>query len=59
LLDYVEARWGDRISEGELEEVRASIAGNLRAASSLREVPLENGDGPALRFRPYRGSGSP
>ncbi len=59
LLDYVEARWGDRLSEDEREQVRSSIAGNLRAASALDEVDLGNGDGPALRFHPYRGSESP
>lgn len=59
LTEYVEARWGDRLSEEELEQVRSSIAGNLRAASALDEVDLENGDGPALRFHPYRGPEAP
>lgn len=59
LTEYVEARWGDRLSEEGLEQVRSSIAGNLRAASALDEVDLENGDGPALRFHPYRGSETP
>lgn len=59
LLDYVEARWGDRLSEDEREQVRSSIAGNLRAASALDEVDLTNGDGPALRFHAYRGPDAP
>lgn len=56
LVDHVEARWGDRLSEDDREQIRASVAGNLRAASALREVPLENGDEPAVAFRPHRGS---
>lgn len=58
LAAYVEARWGDRLSENHLEQIRSSVAGNLRAASTIGEVPLENGDGPAFVFRPYRGPGS-
>lgn len=57
LVEYVRARWGDRLSDDELEQIRSSVAGQLRAASSIAEVPLENGDGPATAFRAYRGEG--
>lgn len=55
LVDYLRARWGGRLSEKDLDEIRSSVAGNLRAASSIADVPLANGDGPAFVFRPYRG----
>lgn len=55
LVDYVEARWGDLLSAEDREQVRASVAGNLRAASALDEVELQNADEPAFAFSPYRG----
>lgn len=58
LVDYVEARWGDRLSADDLEQIRSSVAGNLRAASAIDEVSLANADEPAFVFRPYRGEGS-
>lgn len=58
LVDHVRARWGDRLSEDDLEQIRSSVAGQLRAGSSIAEVPLANGDGPATMFRAYRGGGA-
>lgn len=57
LVDHVRARWGDRLSEDGLEQIRSSVAGQLRAGSSIAEVPLANGDGPATVFRAFRGDG--
>lgn len=54
LLDYVRARYGERLDEEALEIVREEIAGSLRSAEALREVPLENGDEPACAFRAWR-----
>lgn len=57
LVDHVRARWGERLSEDDLEQIRSSVAGQLSAGSSIAEVPLANGDGPATVFRAYRGDG--
>lgn len=55
LVDYVRARWGERLSEKQLGQIRETVADNLRAAGSIREVPLANADEPAPAFRAYRG----
>lgn len=57
LVGYLEARYGDRLSEDDLEAIRSGVAGNLRAAASIGEVELANGEGPATLFRAYRGDG--
>lgn len=60
LLAYVEALYGDRLGEADLETVRAGIEGSLGSGDAFREVGLENGDEPAYGFRAYRdwGEGS-
>ena len=54
LLDYVRARYGDRLSPQDLEKIREGIVGNLRAGARIREIPLANSDEPGLIFGAYR-----
>ncbi len=55
LVGYVEAHYGDRLSESDLESIEADIAADLEAAAAVSEVPLENSDAPAFGFAVYRG----
>ncbi|MEM4782659.1 MAG: hypothetical protein QXG03_14000 [Halalkalicoccus sp.] len=57
LLAYVEALYGDRLDEEDLEVVLAGIEGSLDSAAAFREVGLENADEPAYGFSAYRGGG--
>lgn len=55
LVGYIEANYGDRLSEGDLASIEADVAADLGAAAAVSEVPLENGDAPAFDFEVYRG----
>ena len=55
LFNIVKERYGERLSEEELAEVRKGVDRIVEAAEKLREVRLENGDEPFFVFRPYRG----
>ena len=50
----VRARYGDRLTPAELEDVRTSVEGIVQAARALRAVRLENSDEPFPPFSPYR-----
>ena len=55
LFGIVRKRYGDRLNDDELEEVRKGVDALVEAAESLRAVKLENGDEPFSVFTPYRG----
>ncbi len=55
LFNIVKERYGDRLSDDELAEVKKGVEKIVEAAEKLREVRLENGDEPFFVFRPYRG----
>lgn len=55
LLAYVEANYGDQLSDEQLDGVQEGIAGNLRAAAAVDEVDLDYTTGPAFTFTAYRG----
>ena len=55
LFNIVKERYGERLSEEELAEVRKGVDRIVEAAEKLREIRLENGDEPFFVFRPYRG----
>jgi hypothetical protein len=54
LFEIVKARYGDRLSAEELEEVRKGVEGITKAAGILRSIKLENGDEPYSIFKPYK-----
>ena len=54
LFEVVRARYGDRLSPEELEEVRKAVERIARMAEALRSVPLDYRDEPLTRFSPYR-----
>jgi len=54
LFALVRARYGDRLTPAELDEVRKSVEAVVRTSRALRAVKLENTDEPFPPFAPYR-----
>lgn len=54
LFELVRGRYGDRLTQEELEEVRKGVERLSEAAQALRKVRLENWDEPFTIFKPYR-----
>jgi len=54
LFEIVRARYGDRLTPAQLDELRKIVAGQLEAARALRAVALANADEPMQPFAPYR-----
>ena len=55
LFEMVKARYGDRLSTEELEEVHKGVTVIVETANVLRLVKLTNSDEPFSVFKPYRG----
>jgi hypothetical protein len=55
LTEGLKAKYGDRLTEAQWEEVRKQVEGNLRAARQLRSFELPIQTEPAFLFRAYRG----
>ena len=54
LLELVKKRYGDRLTEEQIEAVEKQVKNNLETAEKLRSVELENADEPYNVFKPYR-----
>ena len=55
LFNIIKERYGERLSDDELAEVKKGVEKIVEAVEKLREVRLENGDEPFFVFKPYRG----
>lgn len=55
LFEIVKSRYGDRLTDDQLEEVRKSVNGVEELAQELRKVRLSNAVEPYAQFQPYRG----
>ncbi|MQY83468.1 hypothetical protein GH157_07240 [archaeon] len=55
LFNIIKERYGERLSDDELAEVKKGVEKIVEAAEKLREIRLENGDEPFFVFKPYRG----
>lgn len=55
LTEGLKAKYGDRLTDAQWEEVRKGVEGNLRAARQLRSFELPIQAEPAFVFRAYRG----
>ncbi|NQT08394.1 hypothetical protein HQ586_04895 [Candidatus Bathyarchaeota archaeon] len=55
LFNIIKERYGERLSDEELAEVKKGVEKIVEAAEKLREIRLENGDEPFFVFKPYRG----
>jgi len=56
LYSLVEARYGDRCTPEEKEEIRKGLDAILDSAKAMHAIKLENGDEPKQSFKP---SGEP
>jgi len=54
LFALVHARYGERVTEEQLAELRAIVAGTVERAQALRAIRLKNSDEPAQPFAPFR-----
>lgn len=54
LTDALRAKYRDRLTDEQWEEVRRGVEGNLRAAKALHDHPLPVEAEPAFVFRAYR-----
>jgi hypothetical protein len=49
------ARYGSKLDEAARETIREDVRSLVRRGTRLKQFALDNGDGPALVFRAYRG----
>jgi hypothetical protein len=54
LFGLVRSRYGERLTEGQLAELRDQVGSQVARARALRAVRLKNSDEPAQRFAPFR-----
>jgi hypothetical protein len=57
LMEVLRAKYRDRLSGEQWEEVRKGIEGNLRVAKTLHDFRLPISTEPSTVFRAYRGGG--
>ncbi|HEX8453019.1 MAG TPA: hypothetical protein VF647_13035 [Longimicrobium sp.] len=57
LMEVLRAKYRDRLSGEQWEEVRKGIEGNLRVAKALHDFRLPISTEPSTVFRAYRGGG--
>jgi len=55
LFEIIKARYGDRVTAAELDEMRKGLDAILDSAKAMHAIKLENGDEPYQFFKPYRG----
>jgi hypothetical protein len=55
LFALVRERYGERLGDAELEDVRRAVRAIVEGARALRTVRLSPADEPAPPFAPYRG----
>jgi len=54
LAEIVRLRYTSRLDGAAVKEITRGIEGNLKSASTLRKIPLDNADEPAFVFRVWR-----
>ena len=57
LFALIRARYGERLNEAQLAELREQVASIVARARPLRAVRLKNSDEPAQPFAPFRAEG--
>ena len=57
LFALVRSRYGERLTEEQLAELRAHVASQVERARTLRAIRLKNSDEPAQPFAPFRADG--
>jgi hypothetical protein len=56
-LQLIKHRFGVRLDESQLEEVKEKIKDIIEASCELRDISLSNFDEPYSIFKPYTGEG--
>ena len=56
LFEIVKAKYGARLTDEQLEEVRSGVDGVEGLAAELRKVRLTNAVEPFANFQPFRGA---
>jgi hypothetical protein len=54
LFTLVQSRYGERLTEDQIAELREQVASLVARARPLRAVRLKNSDEPAQPFAPFR-----
>jgi hypothetical protein len=57
LVAYLEARYGDRFDDERRGKLADAVAEVREEGETLRASSLDNAEGPAFAFEPYRGEG--
>jgi len=57
LFSLVKEKYGDKITEEELDEVKKAVERIVETSMELRKVELGNWDEPFSVFKPYRRDG--
>jgi hypothetical protein len=55
LAQVVQARFGEYLKEGDLDDIKHVIERNLRYAEAISKVKITNSDEPDFTFHPYEG----
>ena len=55
LVEMLKGRYGDRLTDEQLADLRKAVKAASERAAQMRSVPLGNGDDPAFVFTPFRG----
>jgi lipoprotein-anchoring transpeptidase ErfK/SrfK len=55
LAQVVQARFGEYLKAGDLDDIKRVIERNLRYAEAISKVKITNGDEPDFTFYPYEG----
>ena len=55
LVEMLKGRYGGRLTDEQLGELRKAVEAGSERAAQMRSVPLGNGDEPAFVFTPFRG----
>jgi hypothetical protein len=54
LFSLVRTLYGSKVTRDELVDIQNQVKAILESVETLRSIPLNNDDEPALRFIPYR-----
>lgn len=55
LAQVVQARFGEYLKAGDLDDIKRVIERNLRYAEAISKVKITNSDEPDFTFHPYEG----
>ena len=56
LFDIVKARYGARLTDEQLEQVKQGVESTAELTAALRGIRLDNAVEPFSTFKPYRGA---